>query len=145
MKISFPTALIISAIWFALALAIDRWAVQPVCDACTNFLALSFQLDVPGIPGLSFPHVGLLILIGIPLVAAALLVLPWKKPISDKAAWSEAINTWCKPLWLTLLAVGFTVAGEALYLLAGPHVSEGVAKVLEAFSLKLIVSINGHD
>ena len=140
------TALVLTGIWFILALAIDRWLLHPFCAACTDLAALSLELSMPAVPSLSYPRVGVLVLIGLPLLLSALLLLPWKKPLSDRSSWSTAVDTWCKPLLWGAIGLGCVVLGEMLYLLLSwLFPSSSFLKFLEAFSLKVVLNISGHD
>jgi len=140
MRVPMGVVLVALFLWLAIALVVDHYVVSTACPQCTRIAAVALTLQIPA-GSLNLPRVGLALLAGLPLLALALYLVPWRS-LGDSARWAEAFRLWCQPIIWLAVAVALAVLGESLYLVSKDHWSQGMRNVAEAFSLSATFTVN---
>src|SRR5438094_945031 len=127
MRVPMGVVLVALCLWLAIALVVDHYVVSTACPSCTRIAAVTVTLQIPA-GSLNLPRVGLALLAGLPLLALALYLVPWRSP-GDSAQWGEAFRLWCQPIIWLVVALACAVLGESLYLVSKDHWSQGMRNV----------------
>src|SRR5437762_10453632 len=113
MRVPMGVVLVALCLWLAIALVVDHYLVATACPQCTRIAAVVLTLQIPA-GSLSLPRVGLALLAGLPLLALALYLVPWRS-LGNAPSWGEAFRLWCQPIIWLAVALGLAVLGERLY------------------------------
>ena len=143
MRVPMGVVLVALCLWLAIALVVDHYVVSTACPSCTRIAAVTVTLQIPA-GSLNLPRVGFALLAGLPLLALALYLVPWRSP-GDSAQWGEAFRLWCQPIIWLVVALACAVLGESLYLVSKDHWSQGMRNVAEAFSVSATFTVNGFQ
>ena len=140
MRAPVGVVLVALCLWLAIALVVDHYVVSTACPRCTRIAAVSLTLQIPA-GTLNLPRHGLALLAGLPLLALALYLVPWRA-LGDSSRWGEAFRLWCQPIIWLAVALAFAVLGESLYLVSKEHWSQGMRNVAEAFSVSATFTVD---
>jgi hypothetical protein len=133
-------ALIAVIAWLLVAIALDRFLLAPYCATCVDAAALELKVIVPA-GQIHLPPVSLLTLIALPMIAMALWLIPWKRPLSGDH-WADAVGLWVQPwAWLVVMVV-LTMACESLYLVARSYLPKGINAIADMFSIAAAISVS---
>ena len=132
-------ASVVTLLWLACALAIDRWIVAPYCAACVKALTMDLRIRLPAAE-FYYPRVSVLVLLIPPMVLLALYLVPWRH-LRTAHEWRDALERWCLPwFWLIVLVV-LTVVGESVFILLKNNLAAALTGVAEQFSLTMSLTV----
>jgi hypothetical protein len=140
MRAPMGVVLVALCLWLAIALVVDHYLIATVCPNCTRIAAVALTLQIPA-GSLNLPRVGLALVAGLPLLALALYLVPWRS-LGDSAQWGQAFRLWCQPIIWLAVALALAVVGESLYLVSKDHWSQGMRNVAEAFSISATFTVD---
>src|SRR5438445_13618856 len=124
MRVPMGVVLVALCLWLAIALVVDHYVMSTACPSCTRIAAVTVTLQIPA-GTLNLPRHGLALLAGLPLLALALYLVPWRA-LGGSSRWGGAFRLWCQPIIWPAGALGFAVLGEGLYVVSKEHWAEGL-------------------
>jgi hypothetical protein len=136
-KISGPV--MVTGIWLIVALAIDRLLLAPYCPICANILDLELKLKLPAAE-ITYPPVSLLVLLGLPMVALAIYLIPWRS-LRSPIAWKNAISTWSQPWFWLLVMIMLIILGQSIFVVVQNYLPQALAALAEKFSVTATLSV----
>jgi hypothetical protein len=128
-------ATVATLLWLALALAIDRWIVEPYCATWVKTVALDLKIKMPGAE-MNYPRISVLVLLVPPMVLLALYLVPWKH-LRMCSEWRDSLARWCQPWFWLIIAVLLTVIGESVYSVFKDYLVTELTDVADRFSVAL--------
>jgi hypothetical protein len=143
MRASFGLLTAATVVWIAIALALQYNLIAPNCSLCTTAALVELNVRVPG-AAFHLPPIGLMVLLGIPLLALALYLVPWKA-LRAGALWQSALQRWLQPFIWLLVALFCILGGHWFYLPFKPALPSGVQNFVEAFELSIKLSSLGFN
>jgi len=133
MNITLKQVFVSLLLWMVIAILIDHFIIQPWLPLLSSGASLKLQFKWP-LGCFNVPEVGFFMLVGIPLLLAALRFVPWRPP-RNKQSWINGFENWSRILiWLIGIIV-LTAVGQMLYLALKPILPEGLQNVAESFQL----------
>lgn len=125
--------------WLVVALAIDRLLLSAYCPVCADVFALELKVKLPAAE-ITYPPVSLLVMVGLPMVALAIYLVPWRA-LRSSTAWRSAFSTWAQPWFWLLLMLLFTIVGESLFIVAKEYLPTALSALAEKFSVTATLSV----
>lgn len=135
----FSISVLAVLLWLVTALVIDRELLAPHCAACAAALALDLKVTLPAAE-LAYPPVSILVLVGVPMIALAIYLVPWRQ-LREPDAWREGFVRWCQPWFWLVIAVVLTVVGECLFLVVKAYLPRALTEVAEKLSVTATISV----
>ncbi len=133
MKITLKQVFVCLLLWMVVAILIDHFIIQPWLPLLSSGASLKLQFKWP-LGYINVPEVGFFMLVGIPLLLAALRFVPWRPP-RNKQRWINGFENWSRILIWLIVVIVMTAVGQVLYLALKPILPEGIRNVVESFQL----------
>ncbi|HTU00158.1 MAG TPA: hypothetical protein VMG58_00025 [Candidatus Sulfotelmatobacter sp.] len=143
MRITLTAVFVASLLWLCLAFVLDRYAVAPALPWMSHVATIKLQFKWP-LGSVNLPRIGLVTLLGVPLLVLAAMCVP-RRHIGEGAAWLSGFQTWARTIvWFVALIV-LILAGQMLYIVLQKMIPEGVSKLAESFEVHGAISIFDFD
>src|SRR5438477_10085329 len=103
MRVPMGVVLVALCLWLAIALVVDHYVMSTACPSCTRLAAVTVTLQIPA-GSLNLPRAGLALLAGLPLLARALYLVPWRSRGGSRR-WGGACRLWRRPIIWRVVAL----------------------------------------
>jgi hypothetical protein len=133
MNITLKVVFVGLLLWILVAILIDKFIIQPLLPVLSSAISIELHFYWSSI-SFNLPQVGFFMLVCIPLIVAALILMPWFQP-RNKQMWIEGFEKWSSIIIWSFIIFILTAVGELLYRAFKPIISEGLRNVVESVHL----------
>ena len=133
MTITLKAIFVCLLLWIVVAVLIDQFIIQLLLPVLSSAASVRLQFKWP-LGYFNLPQVGLFMLLGVPLLVAALRFLPWHTP-RNKQSWINGFEKWSKIIIWFFVIIFLTAVGQIFYLALKSITPEGLRNVAESFQL----------
>jgi hypothetical protein len=143
MKVTLTAAFAASLLWLCAAFVLDRYVLAPVLPWMSHVATVKLQFKWP-LGSVNLPRIGLVTLLGAPLLALAVVCVP-RRRIGEGAAWLAGFQTWARTITWFVALIALILVGQMLYIVLQKMIPEGVSKLAESFEIHGAISVFDFD